>query len=143
MTHFFPTGTRIFRFRFFFAWLWSNIFCLCCPNFKYTGIKFILLFHNILLLSFSSLGLGLVASGSVLVLQPESESVSRSGVSNSSRPYGTVARLAPLSMEFFRQEYWSQLSCASPGDLPKPGIKPAPPALQADSLLSKPPGKPN
>ena len=52
MTHFFPTSTRIFRFCFFFAWLWSNIFYLCCPNFKYTRIKFILLFHNILLLSF-------------------------------------------------------------------------------------------
>ena len=34
----------------------------------------------------------------------------------------TVARQAPLSMEFFRQEYWSQLSFPSPGDLPEPGI---------------------
>ena len=30
----------------------------------------------------------------------------------------------------------------SPGDLPNPGIKPGSPALQADSLPSKPPGKP-
>ena len=30
----------------------------------------------------------------------------------------------------------------SPGDLPDPGIEPESPALQADSLLSKPPGKP-
>ena len=30
----------------------------------------------------------------------------------------------------------------SPGDLPKPGIKPRSPALQADSLPSEPPGKP-
>ena len=28
-------------------------------------------------------------------------------------------------------------------DLPNPGIKPRSPALQADSLLSEPPGKPN
>ena len=28
----------------------------------------------------------------------------------------------------------------SPGDLPNPGIKPRSPALQADSLLSEPPG---
>ena len=28
------------------------------------------------------------------------------------------------------------------GDLPDPGIEPRPPALQADSLLSEPPGKP-
>ena len=31
----------------------------------------------------------------------------------------------------------------SPGDLPNPEIKPRSPALQADSLLSEPPGKPN
>ena len=30
----------------------------------------------------------------------------------------------------------------SPGHLPDPGIEPGCPALQADSLLSKPPGKP-
>ena len=29
----------------------------------------------------------------------------------------------------------------SPGDLPDPGIEPVSPSLQADSLLSKPPGK--
>ena len=29
----------------------------------------------------------------------------------------------------------------SPGDLPNPGIKPGSPALQADTLLSEPPGK--
>ena len=46
-------------------------------------------------------------------------------------------------MEFSRQEYWSGLSFSSPGDLPNPGIKPRPPALQADSLPSEPPGKPS
>ena len=30
----------------------------------------------------------------------------------------------------------------SPGDLPKPGIEPGSPAMQADSLLSEPPEKP-
>ena len=44
-------------------------------------------------------------------------------------------------MEFSRQEYWSGLLFPSPGDLPNPGIKPRFPALQADSLLSEPPGK--
>ena len=29
-----------------------------------------------------------------------------------------------------------------PGDLPNPGIEPRSPALQADSLPSEPPGKP-
>ena len=48
---------------------------------------------------------------------------------------------APLSMEFSRQEYWSGLPLPSLGDLPQPGIEPESPALQADSLLSEPPGK--
>ena len=30
----------------------------------------------------------------------------------------------------------------SPGDLPNPGIKPKSPAMQADPLPAKPPGKP-
>ena len=34
----------------------------------------------------------------------------------------TVAHQAPLSMEFFRQEYWNGLPCPPPGDLPNPGI---------------------
>ena len=37
----------------------------------------------------------------------------------------TVARQAPLSMGFSRQEYWSGLPCPPPRDLPNPGIKPA------------------
>ena len=48
----------------------------------------------------------------------------------------------PLSMEFYRQECWSGLSFSSPGDLPDTGIKAGSPALQADSLLSEPPEKP-
>ena len=41
----------------------------------------------------------------------------------------TVARQAPLSMEFSRQEYWNGLPFPLPGDLPDPGIEPAAPAL--------------
>ena len=51
----------------------------------------------------------------------------------------TVACLAPLSMEFSRQEYWSGLPFPSPEDLPDPGIEPRSPILQADSLPSEPP----
>ena len=36
----------------------------------------------------------------------------------------TVARQAPLSMEFSRQEYCSRLLLPSVGDLPNPGIEP-------------------
>ena len=35
----------------------------------------------------------------------------------------TVARQAPLSMGFSRQEYWSRLPCPSPGNLPDPDIE--------------------
>ena len=51
-----------------------------------------------------------------------------------------VARQAPLSKEFPRQEYWSRLSCPPPGDLPSPGIKPASPkapTLQADFFTTE------
>ena len=41
---------------------------------------------------------------------------------------------ASLSMGFFRQEYWSGLPLPPPGDLPDPGIKPASPAFQMNSL---------
>ena len=41
---------------------------------------------------------------------------------------------ASLSMGFPRQEHWNGLPFPSPGDLPDPEIKPASPALQADSL---------
>ena len=36
----------------------------------------------------------------------------------------TVARQAPLSMGFFRQEYWGGLPFPAAGDLPDPGIEP-------------------
>ena len=49
----------------------------------------------------------------------------------------TVARQAPLSMGFSRQEYWSGLPFPSPGDLPNPRIEPRSLALQADSLLTE------
>ena len=49
----------------------------------------------------------------------------------------TVARQAPLSMGFSRQEHWSELPFPSPGDLPDPGIElesPATPALVGNVL---------
>ena len=52
----------------------------------------------------------------------------------------TVAYQAPPSMGFSRQEHWSELPFPSPGDLFYPRIEPGSPALQADCLLSGPPG---
>ena len=49
-----------------------------------------------------------------------------------------VACQALPSLAFSRQEYWSRLPFPSPD----PGTEPESPALQADSLLSEPPGKP-
>ena len=51
-----------------------------------------------------------------------------------------IAHQAPLSMEFCSQEYWSGLPFPSPGDLPHSGTEPGSSTLQADSLLSEPPG---
>ena len=36
----------------------------------------------------------------------------------------TIAHQAPLSMGISKQEFWSQLTFPSPGDIPDPGIKP-------------------
>ena len=68
------------------------------------------------------------------------KNVSHTVVSNSGIPW-TVACQAPLSMEFSRQEYWSEYQFPSPGYFPNPGIEPRSPALQVDSLPSEPPGK--
>ena len=76
------------------------------------------------------------------LLYSHTESVSCSVMSNSVAP-STVACQAPLSMEFSRQEYWSELPFPSPGDLLNPWIEPASPALQADSLPSESLGKPH
>ena len=60
----------------------------------------------------------------------------------------TVSRQVSLSIRFSRQEHWTGLPCPPPGNLPNPGIEPAPnhafcaPALQADSLPAEPLGKP-
>ena len=43
----------------------------------------------------------------------------------------TIAHQAPLSVRFSRQEYWSELPCPPPGDLPDPGIKPTFPVSPA------------
>ena len=56
----------------------------------------------------------------------------------------TVAQQAPLSVGFYRQEYWGGLPFSSPGDLPNPDIEPASPALASIGgfFTTRPPGKP-
>ena len=72
-------------------------------------------------------------------LFPESESQSLSHVQLFATSW-TLACQAPLSTEFFRQEYWSGLPFPSPGDLTDSEIEHRSPALQADSLPFEPPG---
>ena len=58
------------------------------------------------------------------------------------RPHGQyVAHQTPLSMGFPRQEFWSELSFPSPGDLLHPGIKLMSPALTDGVFSTEPPGK--
>ena len=63
-------------------------------------------------------------------------------VSDSFATPWTVARQAPVSMGFSRQEYWSGLPFPSPGDLPDLGIKPTSPALAGWFFTVELPGKP-
>ena len=58
----------------------------------------------------------------------------------------TVALQTSLSMEFFRQEYWSGLPFPSPGDLPERGMEPMSlesPVLVGRFFTTAPPGKPS
>ena len=47
----------------------------------------------------------------------------------------TVARQASMSMGFSRQEYWSELPCSPPGNLPNPGIEPS--SLMSPALAGR------
>ena len=68
--------------------------------------------------------------------------LSRSVMYNSLQPLGLQLARLLCPWGFSRQEYWSGLPSPPPADLPKPGIQPRSPTLQADSLPSEPSGKP-
>ena len=53
----------------------------------------------------------------------------------------TAAHQAPMSTEFFRQEYWNRLLFPPLGDLPNPGIESMFPALVGEFFITKPPEK--
>ena len=59
-------------------------------------------------------------------------------------PWTVAARTcqAPLSIGFFRQEYWSRLPFPSPGALPNPRIEPISPALTGRFFTTEPPENP-
>ena len=67
-------------------------------------------------------------------------------MSNSIATPWTVARQAPLSIGFPRQEHWSGLPFPSPGDPPGPGVQPlspGSPALESVFFTTVPPGNPD
>ena len=49
--------------------------------------------------------------------------------------YSLTVSQAPPSMGFSRQEYWNELPCPPPGDLPNPGIEPA--SLMSPALAGR------
>ena len=56
----------------------------------------------------------------------------------------TVGHQAPLSMEFSRQKYWSELPFPSPGNIADPEVKPVSPgsfALASRFFTTEPSGK--
>ena len=57
-------------------------------------------------------------------------------------PHKFCILLAPPSMRFSRQEYWSGLLFPPPGNIPHPGIEPMSLALTGWFFTTKPPGKP-
>ena len=69
--------------------------------------------------------------------------LSHSVVSNSLQSHGLQPTRLLCPWGFSRQEYWGELSCPPPADLPNPGIHPRSPALHTDSLPSELPGKPS
>ena len=48
----------------------------------------------------------------------------------------------PLSIEIFRQEYWSGLTFPPPGDLADPGTEPVSPVFAGGFFTTEPPGRP-
>ena len=61
-------------------------------------------------------------------------------VSDSAAPR-VVAYQTPLSMEFSRQEVWSELPFPPPGDLLNPETEPTSPPLACRFFTSEPPGE--
>ena len=76
-----------------------------------------------------------------VLLQPVRVVLSCLVMSDSLRPRGLKPARTLCLWAFSRQEYWRGLPCPPPGDLSNLGIEPRSPTLQADSLLSEPPGK--
>ena len=61
-------------------------------------------------------------------------------MSDSATPW-TEAHQDPLSMEFSRQEHWSEVTFPTPGDLPNPRIQPKSPELAGGVFIAELPGK--
>ena len=67
--------------------------------------------------------------------------VFRCSVTSDSLHTWTVARQAPLSVGFSRQERWRGVPGPPPGDLPDPGVEPAPLVLAGKFFAAESSGK--
>ena len=112
--------------------LWLGLPVLCWIKAEVMGILVLFLMLEENLFSFWVLNIMLLL---LLLL------FSRWFVSDSFVTLWTVARQAPLSVRFPRQEYWSRLPFPSPGDLPDLGIKTVS-CLAGRFFTTGPPGKP-
>ena len=108
-----------------------------CVHFRYTAkqLSYIRIFFWLYSIIYYYKTLNIIPSAGV-------HTCSITSVVSDSLTLGTVAREAPLSMRFSRQEYWTGLPGPPPGDLPNLGIEPASPALAGGFFTVEPPGKP-
>ena len=83
---------------------------------------------------------GNLSSPGIEPMSPALAVLSCSVVSYSFWPSGLQPTRLLCPWGFSRQEYWSELPCPPPGDLPNPKIEPRFPTLQVDSLLTETPG---
>ena len=87
---------------------------------------------------------GVLGVYSSVLMRSEHPSLCGCSVVGDSETPWTVARQAPLSMGFSRQEYWSGLPLNPPWALPNPGIEPtslASPALACGSFTTSTTGE--
>ena len=80
--------------------------------------------------------------GTFLVVPSACNSARRTVLSLVAHSCQTLARQAPLSMGFSREQHWSGLPRPPPGDLPDPGKEPRSSAFAGGFFTTEPCGKP-
>ena len=133
---YFTDSKTVFLFHFYHFWNQNASYNWCCIKDK-LAVCFPCCFFAPFLIRYIPM-VYLTIKGGVCVCVSFSCSV----VSNSFATPWTVARQAPLSMEFPWQQYWSGLPFPSPEDLLNPGIKLLFPALAGGFFTTESQEKP-